>query len=147
MWRETIETFCSRCKFYDPATNEQIAALETALGVQLPDDLMSLLLETNGVLGEYDEAYDSGLGVVYSTEGIAEINLMMRQHEGLRKVFMPFDHLLFIGDDGAGDQYGFPISATNAVQSEIFLWDHESDDRSPIAYSLEEYLRYNLRQS
>lgn len=108
----------------------------------MPRDLRSLLLETNGIVGEPH----SELGLVWDTEYIAEMNLMMRQHEGLREVYMPFDHLLFIGDNGAGDYYGFPIYATNEVnQSRIFLWDHETDDRFAIAYSLEGYLRYALQ--
>lgn len=69
MWRSLIQRFTSECEFAPPVSPSQIAAVEQALGVDFPEDLRSLLAETNGVVGEY------GLGLVWPLERIEADNL------------------------------------------------------------------------
>lgn len=52
----------------------------------------------------------------------------------------PFDPLLFFGDAGNGDQYGFVILDGVVRQGDVFVWNHENDSRSWVAPSLERYL-------
>ena len=51
MWRELIQSLEPEATFFPPATAIDIAEVETALEVALPDDLKSLLTESNGVSG------------------------------------------------------------------------------------------------
>lgn len=58
---------------------------------------------------------------------------------------MPFEHLLFFGDAGNGDQFAFPIHADGTInRPDIFLWNHEMDSRSWIAPSLKLYFEWLL---
>ena len=135
MWREMIIGWNVGCTFSDPATSSEIDDLEKTFGIQIPEHLKELLLESNGITGTY------GLDVVWSTAGIKGQNLDMRHDKDFQDMFMPFDHLLFFGSNGAGDYYGYPISAAQTISgSEIFCWYHENDDRIVAAFSLEAYL-------
>src|ERR1700736_1094638 len=68
MWREFIQTLEPSATFFPPATEQQLAKLETAINVALPDELRHLLMESNGVRGEY------GLRLIWSIEEIIEEN-------------------------------------------------------------------------
>lgn len=50
---------------------------------------------------------------------------------------MSFDSLLFFGDNGGGDQFGFARTGTGM---DIFVWDHENDSRMWVASGLGPYL-------
>ncbi len=54
MWRDLIASLATDVTFAPGATESSIAATEDALAVRFPDQLRSMLLESNGVLGEYD---------------------------------------------------------------------------------------------
>lgn len=135
MWREMIMGWNTECTFFDPATSSMVDELEKTFAVQLPQSFRELLLETNGLHGSYE------LGVVYHIDGIKSFNLEMRQDEFNRKNYMPFDHLLFFGDDGAGARFGFPIPPANIVINRVFLWEPIGDDRYLKDLSLEDYLK------
>lgn len=63
------------------------------------------LLECNGFRDE------DGADVIWSAAKLAERNLAFRRNEDFRELYMPFDNLFFIGDDGTGDQFAFGITA------------------------------------
>lgn len=72
---------------------------------------------------------------------IVEVNLMFRQNANFRELYMPFDHLLFFGDAGNGDQFAFPIQSDGLIHRlDVFVWNHEDDSRSWVARSLKDYL-------
>jgi hypothetical protein len=89
VWAEMIGGLAGVARFHEAATEAAIRACERALGHQLPDQLVALLRESNGVDGEY------GLGLVWPAERIAEDNLMFRSNPDFADVYMPFDPLLF----------------------------------------------------
>ncbi len=66
MWRDLITSLTTDATFAPGATESSIAATEDALAVEFPDQLRSLLLVSNGVLGEYD------LGLVWSVDRIRD---------------------------------------------------------------------------
>lgn len=138
MWRSLIQRFTSECEFAPPVSPSQIAAVEQALGVDFPEDLRSLLAETNGVVGEY------GLGLVWPLERIEADNLSFRSNEDFQRLYMPLDHLLFFADAGNGDQFALALHAGVIRRPDVFSWNHEDDSRTWAAPSLEKYLEWWL---
>lgn len=138
MWRELIKRLTSDCQFVEPAAYMQIAGAEEALTVRFPDELRSLLQESNGVLGSY------GLGLVWPVERIQADNLNFRSNDDFRQLYMPFDPLLFFGDAGNGDQFAYAIHAGIIRRPDVFAWNHEDDSRTWQAPSLAKYLEWWL---
>jgi SMI1 / KNR4 family (SUKH-1) len=135
VWREQILQWGTDIDFREPAAAEAIQACQQALGQQLPNDLVGLLRETDGVQGQY------GLGLVWSTERIRQDNLRFRSSPDLASLYMPFEPLLFFADAGNGDQFAFVIRDRPA---NVFVWDHETDSRTMVAPSLATYLEWWL---
>ncbi|NEB10124.1 SMI1/KNR4 family protein [Streptomyces coelicoflavus] len=134
MRREIIEEFPS-VELREPATTQALDRIQATLGVTLPTALRSLLLETDGVSDEY------GTETIWSAERILGDNIAFRGEGQYRTLYMPFDPLLFFGDNGGGDQFAFVCSPP---RSEVFVWDHETDSRNLVSPSLEEYVRSAL---
>jgi hypothetical protein len=133
-WRDRVSSLTTKARFARPASPEEIAELESALGVFLPGELRILLEETNGIAGEY------GLGLVWPASRILEDNLLFRRSADYRELYMPFDCLLFIGDAGNGDQFAYSILDGAIRRDDIFAWDHENDSRKWVAPNLQSYV-------
>ncbi|MDN0193723.1 SMI1/KNR4 family protein [Streptomyces sp. S.PNR 29] len=134
MWREIVEVFPS-AELRNPVTSDVLDRIEAALGQSLPGDLRSFLLESDGLADEY------GTDVIWSAERILSDNLAFRGEEQYRSLYMPFDSLVFFGDNGGGDQFAF---VRQPERNEVFVWDHETDGRTLVAPSLESYVRSAL---
>src|SRR5689334_14240808 len=94
MWRDLLHELDPTCELAVGASAEQIADLERALGVELPDELHALLGETNGVFRE------DGQHLIWSTDEMAEWNQQLWTHPGYRETYMPLDCLLFFSAAG-----------------------------------------------
>jgi SUKH superfamily protein len=138
MWHEFIQSIDPASTFFSGATLNQLAVLETAVKAVLPDELKSLLMESNGVLGA------DGLRLIWSTEEITQRNLKMRTDPLFINSYMPFENLLFFADAGNGDQFAFRIIQGVIRRPDIFVWNHEDDSRTWAAPSLREYLEWWL---
>lgn len=138
MWRKTLQKLSSDLTFKAPASDDEIDGIESALGIAPPDELRSLLAESNGVEGEY------GLGLLWDVARIIEDNRRFRSFPDFAELYMPFDCLLFFGDAGNGDQFGFPILGGSIRRPDIFVWNHEDDSRSWVAPSLQTYFDWWL---
>ena len=138
MWREFIQSLSGDCTFNSPAAPAAIAAAERYLKIGFPAELLELLSESNGVQGQY------GLGLIWPVERILADNLSFRTRPDFREIYMPFDHLLFFGDAGNGDQFAFSICAGAIRRPDVFAWDHENDSRPWVAPSLRIYLDWWL---
>ncbi|HQR07869.1 MAG TPA: SMI1/KNR4 family protein [Gemmatales bacterium] len=136
-WRKWLPTLHEEVELCDPASEGTVKAAENALCINFPDALRSLLLSTDGVVGPF------GCWLVWPAEMIVSENREYRSSPDLKGQYMPFDHLLFIGEVGNGDLFAYPImSDGNACyKNDIFRWDHEMDNRSWVANNLEQYLR------
>lgn len=132
MWRELIQKLFPVCEFEPPAEQSQILEVETALGVKSPQELKEILLEANGVIGEW------GVWYIWKLDRIRTSNLSFRQN--LTNNYMPFDHLLFFADVGNGDQFTYGIIAGEIKKSDIYSWYHEDDSRVWEAANLQKYL-------
>jgi hypothetical protein len=134
MWRDLIESFPS-AESDGPADPSLLDRIESELGQSLPSDLRSFLLESDGVTDEY------GTEVVWSAQRILDDNMHFRGDEQFRSLYMPFDSLMFFGDNGGGDQFAF---VRVPERNEVFVWDHETDSRNLVSPALESYLRSAL---
>ncbi|MEU5535383.1 SMI1/KNR4 family protein [Streptomyces sp. NPDC020362] len=135
MWRELASEF-PEVELQDPAAPDVLAAVEEYLGQPLPESLRELLTETDGIDGDY------GTEVVWTAEKVLEENRSFRTDEQFRNLYLPFDALMFFGDNGGGDRFAFVCAP---ARDEIFVWDHETDSRTWVASSLESYVRSALR--
>jgi len=132
MWRERIAELTNDAEFAEPADLEMVARAQSQLGGELPASLVELLLEANGVSGEYD------LGLVWPLARIIEDNLSFRSNPDFAELYMPFSPLLFFADAGNGDQFAF---VQTPRRDDVFVWNHEDDSRTWVAGSLDEYLQ------
>jgi hypothetical protein len=138
-WRDLVENLTDEAVFGPPLSEDELAALEGRIGLRLPRKLRELLAEADGLKA------DHGSGVIWSAAEIERQNREFRADPGFRRLYMPFDHLLLIGDDAGGDHFAFPIRANGQIRlSVIFRWDHETDSRSMFAAHLEQYLEKRL---
>lgn len=135
MWLERLTELTPDATFAPPAADDAIRACEQALGRRLPDDLVGLLRETNGVEGEF------GLGLVWPVERIIRENVLFRTGRDYVDLYMPFDPLVFFADAGNGDQFAFVLPEG---REDVFAWNHEDDSRSWVAPDLARYLKWWL---
>ena len=140
-WKQLTKSYASDAKFVRSASESQLVAVEQALGIRLPDLLREFLLEADGVTADY------GSGVIWSAADIRKRNLEFRNLASFRDVYMPFDYLLFFGDDSGGDQFAFAIHADGQIHKhDVFRWEHETDARSWFASCLEQFLEARLKK-
>ena len=133
MWKELIQRMHRDCEFSPGAASQMIDEAEAKLAIQLPAELRELLLEANGIS-------NWGGGLIWSVDRIAKRNLEFRAFADFRTLYMPFDHLLFFGDNGGGDQFAFRILAGKVEPQNVYRWCHENDAREWQAGDLRDYL-------
>ncbi|NEE12576.1 SMI1/KNR4 family protein [Streptomyces sp. SID7499] len=126
MWSDLIEEYGAglSCPPADPAVLRRV---EQTLGHSLPPDLGALLLQTDGIEGPYGE------GVVWPAEQILQNNRTFRADPEIRASYRPFDSLLFIGDNGGGDQFALLWACGARERAGVHVWDHETDERRRVA--------------
>jgi hypothetical protein len=140
-WKELVTQATTEATFVAAAPAGAIAAVEQTLGVRLPQALREVLLESDGVTADYCS------GVVWPLADILRRNQELRRAGSFRDLYMPFDNLLFFGDDGGGDQFAFAIQADGQIHNpDVFRWEHETDARSWFAAHLEAYFTSRLNQ-
>ncbi|MFD5466572.1 SMI1/KNR4 family protein [Kitasatospora sp. NPDC127059] len=135
MWTRTAADAFPGSGFREPAQESALAGAESRLGDELPGELRQLLLESNGIVGR------TSVDTVWPIERIVEQNRYLRTDASIARLYMPFDALLFFGDNGGGDQFAF---VRKPRRPDIFVWDHESDSRSWVARDLRDYLGRSL---
>lgn len=135
MWRELIEQHTSDARFAAPATEQALRRAERTLGHLLPEDLIKLLGETDGVLDE------NGHNLVFSAEQLLQGNLEMRTYPALKRLYMSFEQLLFFSDTPA-DGNLFAYALIPEGRPDILVWDHETDSRRWVAPSLAAFLEW-----
>ncbi|PTX63250.1 SUKH superfamily protein [Melghirimyces profundicolus] len=132
MWKEFINNVVEVAEFDEPATNEQIQAVQKKFDVELPDELISLLKESDGVDGKY------GCPIVFSTGRIIEDNVQLRK----LNYCMLLNCLLFVADAGNGDYFGYSIVGGSIQRNHIYVWNHEDDSRKCVAPSLKTFIEW-----
>lgn len=118
--------------FDAPASAAALQACEHRLGHELPLPLRRLLAETNGIEGEY------GLGLLWTTQRIADDNARFRDDEALRGLYLPFTGLVFFADAGNGDQFAVSLHGDH----EVYVWNHVDDSRARVAPTIMRHLEH-----
>ncbi|MFH8684023.1 SMI1/KNR4 family protein [Streptomyces lydicus] len=136
MWREMIAGFGGQVDFHGPADSHILDQIEQQLDQPLPTPLKQLLLESDGLDDEF------GTEVIWSAQRILDDNQQFRTEASFRDLYMPFDDVLFFGDNGGGDQFAF---VRNPQRNDVFVWDHETDSRNWVSGSLEDYLHRSIQ--
>lgn len=139
-WRGRLAAFGDAARFAPPASPAALGSLETALGLALPDELRSLLAESDGPADRY------GASVVWPAAEMARQNREFRTNPDFRRLYMPFDSLLFFGEAGNGDQFFHRILDGHVRHPDVYLWDHENDSRTWRAGSLAIFLPSVLQE-
>ncbi|MEV2212939.1 SMI1/KNR4 family protein [Streptomyces sp. NPDC050997] len=134
MWRELAAEF-PNVELHYPTTEGSLADIEDQLGQPVPLPLRTLLMETDGLEAHY------GTELIWNSEKILAENTAFRGNEQFGKLYMPFDSLMFFGDNAGGDQFAF---VRTPAREDVFVWDHETDSRTWISPSLESFLRSAL---
>ncbi|WP_049653590.1 SMI1/KNR4 family protein [Kitasatospora sp. MY 5-36] len=135
MWRQAAREAFPDAGFAEPADESVLAEAERKLGEELPSELRQLLLESNGIVGR------TSVDTVWTVEQIVEQNLHFRTDGSFARLYMPFDALLFFGDNGGGDQFAF---VRTPRRLDVFVWEHETDSRRWVAGGLRDYLGRSL---
>lgn len=135
MWKNYIEAISKEYHFNVPATNSEITLIKKELNVELPEKILALFNETNGVFDKHD------CSLIWSTKQLVEENLFFRNFGDYKDIFMSFDNLLFFSDGGNGDLFGFGILNGSIQRDDIYVWNHEDDSRTWIASSLEDFIK------
>jgi hypothetical protein len=138
MWREFAQGLESSCTFFPPASEQQFEAVERTLGIALPEDLRSLLAETNGIVARYTR-------LILNVDDLIETNSSFWTDPDYTQMYMPFVHLLFFAEAGNGDLFAFPIIGGDVRNSRIYAWDHETDGRAYVAFALKDFLEEWLK--
>ncbi len=102
-WRARLAAFGDAVRFAAPASAPALSALQQALGTAVPEELASLLRESDGLADRY------GASLVWPAAQIARENDVFRTNQDFRRLYMPFDSLLFFGEAGNGDQFFYRI--------------------------------------
>jgi SUKH superfamily protein len=139
-WRGRLAAFGDAVRFAPPASAAALGSLADALGLALPDELRSLLAESDGLADRY------GASVVWPASEMARQNREFRTDRDFRRLYMPFDALLFFGQAGNGDQFFYRILDGQVRAPDIYLCDHETDSRTWTAASLAAFLPSILRE-
>jgi SMI1-KNR4 cell-wall len=133
-----ISKYSDKCSFNQPVDVKKIEECEKGFGFKLPQQLKDVLLESNGIQGEY------GLGLLWTIEEIIIRNKEFRSNPDFKELYMPFDNLLFFADAGNGDQFGFSIVNGQISRNDIFVWNHENDGRVWVAPNIIKYFEWWL---
>ncbi|MFH8350290.1 SMI1/KNR4 family protein [Streptomyces sp. NPDC018045] len=134
MWKDLARSAWPGTEFNAGAPVSALADVEHRLDDSRPAELTSLLRQSDGVRGPY------GVDVVWPLQQIVDQNLHVRLDTAFAELYMPFDALLFFGDNG-GDQFAF-VRASR--RPDIFVWEHEEDSRRWTARDLHAYLQRSL---
>jgi hypothetical protein len=137
MWRQIAGQALPTAEFSEPVDSAGLADAEQRLGCSLPAELVSLLQETDGIVGHY------GVDTVWPLRRIVKDNLHFWSDRTFATLYMPFQPLLFFGDNGGGDHFAFVRTPPRA---DIFVWDHEDDSRRWVARDLRDYLGRSLAE-
>ncbi|MFB8281554.1 SMI1/KNR4 family protein [Nocardia colli] len=133
MWKELIGRLYPWVEFGEPASDAEIDQIEQQLGQPVPGDLRDLFRQADGV-----ETADD---LVWPIQQVIARNSDFRSNGDFAELYKPFDQLMFIGSNGGGDQFAYLRGPEGWVE-EIYVWDHETDERKGICGSLDDYLRW-----
>ena len=138
MYRELLTPYLKEYTYavlQEPCSEETIQKAEKAVGLPFPQELKTLLRETNG---------DRWL--LLSADEIAENAHLNQQcfenaEDDEKALFEPLKHLLLFATNGCGDYYGYLFTNDGSVKDGIYLWEHEDFRYKKVAESIADLIR------
>lgn len=88
-WIDYVKDISNEYSFSPPASKSEINQITTELCAELPEKLLGLYNETNGVFDSF------GCPLIWATSQIVKDNLFFRNFKDYKDMYMPFNHLLF----------------------------------------------------
>jgi hypothetical protein len=123
-----------------PCDIKSLVAIETEFQIDLSDELKSLYQESDGIL---ELLGDQEIGtLIWLAEYLIKENKSYRETADFKDLYMPFDSLLFFGDAGNGDCFGYSILNGAIQKLDVFTWNHEDDSRTWVAPNLEKFIEW-----
>jgi hypothetical protein len=124
-WLERAKACFSDATAPGLVSDREIERVEKRLGRSLPLPLGEIYRECGGVLARHSTP------LVMPLDQLVERNEWLQNTTSIADLYMPFDHLLFFGEEGNGDLYAFPIAMDGGYGNRnIYEWNHENDSRS-----------------
>jgi hypothetical protein len=117
-----------------------LAALEITFPGEVPFALLALLRDLDGAID------GQGCAICWCAERIRDENIRMRTSSLYRECYMPFEPLLFFGEEAEGRRVGLAIIPGMIAQPNVYVWDPRNDSRIWVAASLGHYLLERLRR-
>jgi len=133
--------------FRDPVDPLIIERAEQQLHVKLPEALITLYQESNGVINNLNyKGKDIETGYfLWPLERVITENLHLRSWSEFKNMYMPFENLLFFADAGNGDLFAFVILNGSIWKQDVFSWNHEDDSRNWVAPSLQTFIDWRRK--
>lgn len=120
----------------EPSPQALISAadVEMVFNVELPAKLKEMMAAPAPICDQW------GAEVIWSATNIIKLNCELRG-PNFAELYMPFNHLLFIGADSSGDQFALIIAGDGRIhRNDVFRWSHECDSRTWYAKDILSYL-------
>lgn len=133
-WAEFTRTLPPEVGLQNPASDEQMKALEAFVGQPLPPRYVSFLRHSNGLVGHSD--------LIFSAENAITTNEVLVSnyvHFNWAELYMPFGGMFFIGMNADGD-YFFLRMLKGQMMEDVYRWEHESDSRVWFARDVQDFL-------
>lgn len=112
-------------EIFEPANADEIAAVESRLGMSLPDSLKRVYRFSNGL--------NSQIGFrIFPVEDLLAKDAIIKAEHLESNWVMPADSFLFFAPEGNGDYFGFPVTDSGIGES-VMVLDHETDGRDYFA--------------
>lgn len=145
-WKEYVANLTtgentSQYSFNSPVPYSLLQNIQIQFGLrELPDELLELYRETNGV----DEVLDGeNIGeLIWTADRVIKTNNEYRSNRDYKGLYMSFDQFLFVADAGNGDLFGFVILDGGFNRNDIFVWNHEDDSRNWVAPNLARFIEW-----
>ena len=137
-WRSRLAAHGRAVRLATSASPAAVEHLVRALGVALPDAMRELLLDSDGVADRY------GAWIVWPAAEIARRNEEFRTKAEFRQLYMPFDAMLFFGEAGNGDHFFYRVLDGVVREPDVYIWEHETDNRVWRAPRLDAFLTAQL---
>ena len=136
MWIELLTQIMRSPEFKAEVSSERLEEAQALLGIRFPDELISFLLETNGVEEKDDMA------LIWEIDQIVFANLRNRNNPVFSATQNPFDSFLCIADTGIGGMFAYSISPTRQREGEgIFVWNPIDEEWERVASTLSDFLK------
>ena len=140
-WQKIINEIDNHpTKFQANKPLQKASKISSEFNLELPIELLEFHEETNGISEMMD---DEKIGdLIWGIESVITENKEFRTNQSFKELYMSFDCLLFIGDAGNGDNFGYSIQENKIRKTDIYAWNHEDDSRIWVAPDLEMLIRW-----